>query len=85
MKLVIDKRAQRRLGEMPAKARIAIVERLKAIAEDPFADHPSVKPLRGEPSAFRLRHGDWRALYRVDRAAQEVRVYVIETRAGAYR
>jgi mRNA interferase RelE/StbE len=85
MKLVIDNHAQRRLFGMPAKTRTAMLERLKAIAADPFAGHPQVKPLRGERNAFRLRHGDWRALYRVDRAAQEVRVYVIETRARAYR
>ena len=85
MKLVIDKRAQRRLGAMPAKSKTAMVERLKAIAEDPFGDHPNVKSLRGEPNAFRLRQGDWRALYRIDPATQEVRVYVIEIRARAYR
>jgi mRNA-degrading endonuclease RelE of RelBE toxin-antitoxin system len=85
MKLVIDKRAQRRLLAMPAKARTAMLERLKAIAGQPFAGHPNVKPLRGEADAFRLRHGSWQALYRVDRAAQEVRVYVVETRARAYR
>jgi mRNA-degrading endonuclease RelE of RelBE toxin-antitoxin system len=83
--LVIDKRAQRRPGEMPAKAGSAMVERLRAISGDPFASHPNVQPLRGEPGAFRLRQGDWRALCRVDRLTQEVRVYVIETRARAYR
>jgi mRNA-degrading endonuclease RelE of RelBE toxin-antitoxin system len=85
MRLVIDKHAQRRLLGMPAKTRNAMLDRLKAIAADPFARHPQVKPLHGERSAFRLRHDDWCALYRVDRPAQEVRVYVIETRAGAYR
>ncbi|MGH6896422.1 MAG: type II toxin-antitoxin system RelE family toxin [Geminicoccaceae bacterium] len=85
MELVIDKHAQRRLLGMPAKVRSAMLDRLKAIAADPFAGHAQVKPLRGERGAFRLRHGAWRALYRVDRAAQEVRVYVIETRARAYR
>ena len=85
MKLVIDKRAQRRLREMPAKVSTALLERLKVIAVDPFARHPNVNPMQGEPDAFRLRQGDWRALYRIDRAAQEVKVYVIETRGRAYR
>jgi len=85
MKLVIDKRAQRRLREMQSKVSAAMLERLKAIAGDPFARHRNVQPLRGELNAFRLRHGNWRVLYRVDRAAQEVRVYVIETRGRAYR
>lgn len=85
MKLVIDKRAQRRLREMLSRSSTAMLERLKAIAGDPFAQHRNVKPLRGEPNAFRLRQGDWRALYRIDRAGQEVRVYVIEKRGTAYR
>ena len=85
MKLVIDKSAQQRLRAMPAKVGTAMLERLKAIAAQPFAGHPNVKPLRGEPNVFRLRQGDWRALYRVDRATQEVKVYVVETRARAYR
>jgi mRNA-degrading endonuclease RelE of RelBE toxin-antitoxin system len=85
MKLLIEKRAQRRLQEMPAKVRISMLNRLKAVAGDPFAGHANVKPLRDEPNAFRLRQGDWRALYRVDRATQEVRVYVVETRGRAYR
>lgn len=73
------------MQEMPAKVGTIMLERLKAIAVDPFARHPSVKPLRGEANAFRLRQGDWRALYRVDRVTEEVRVYVIETRGRAYR
>ncbi|MGH6904451.1 MAG: type II toxin-antitoxin system RelE family toxin [Geminicoccaceae bacterium] len=85
MELVIDKGAQGRLRAMPAKVRTAMVERLKEIAADPFAGHANVKPLRGEPNAFRLRQGDWRALDRVNRATREMRVYVIETRARAYR
>ncbi len=64
MKLVIDKRAQRRLLEMPAKVSSMMLERLKAIAVDPFARHPNLKPLQGEPGAFRLRQGDWRAPHR---------------------
>jgi len=62
-----------------------MLNRLKAIARDPFAGHANVKPLHDEPNGFRLRQGDWRALYRVNRATQEVRVYVVETRGWAYR
>lgn len=85
MKLVIDKRAQRRLREMPPKSSAAMLERLRMIADNPFAPHRNVKPLQGEPNAFRLRQGNWRALYRIDRAAEELRVYVIEKRGRAYR
>jgi mRNA-degrading endonuclease RelE of RelBE toxin-antitoxin system len=34
---------------------------------------------------FRLRHGDWRVLYWVDRAAQAVRVTAVKPRGEAYK
>jgi mRNA-degrading endonuclease RelE of RelBE toxin-antitoxin system len=45
----------------------------------------NVTRLKGEQGLFRLRQGDWRAVYRVDRAAQEVRVLVVEKRSEVYR
>ena len=58
--------------------RAALIDRLEAIAEQPFA-------IKGEPDAFRLRQGDWRALYRLDRKAGEMRVFAVESRGSVYR
>jgi DNA-binding Xre family transcriptional regulator/mRNA-degrading endonuclease RelE of RelBE toxin-antitoxin system len=55
------------LGKMGSKTRTALVERLETIAERPFARHRSVGRIKGERDAFRLRQGDWRAKYRIDR------------------
>jgi mRNA-degrading endonuclease RelE of RelBE toxin-antitoxin system len=60
-------------------------QRLEAIAEQPFAKHANVERIKGEQDAFRLRQGDWRAKYRVDRVAGEMRVLVIEPRGRVYR
>jgi hypothetical protein len=46
--------------------RAALIDRLEAIAEQPFATHRNVERIKGEPDDFRLRQGDWRALYRGD-------------------
>jgi hypothetical protein len=46
MLLVIEQRAQRRLRRMPVKVRITMLERLKAVAGDSFAEHRNVKQLR---------------------------------------
>lgn len=62
-----------------------MMERLKAIAADPFATHPNVKPLVGEKDVFRLRQGDWRAVYRIERIEEVVRVLVIEIRGKVYK
>ena len=65
--------------------RAALIERLEAIAEQPFAKHRNVERIEGERDAFRLRQGDWRAKYRVDREAGEMRVLVVEPRGSVYR
>ena len=85
MKLVLTRAAQRRLGELSPKRRRALMERLEAIAEQPFAAHRNVERIKGQDDAFRLRQGDWRAMYRVDRALGEMRVLAIEPRGRIYR
>ena len=85
MRLVLTRAAQRRLRRMSPKVRAALIERLEAIAEEPFATHRNVERLEGEPDAFRLRRGDWRAIYRIDREAGEMRVLMVEPRGSVYR
>jgi mRNA interferase RelE/StbE len=85
MKLVLSRAAQRRLSEMGAKRRAALIKRLEAIAEQPFAAQRNVERIKGERDAFRLRQGDWRAVYRVDRTADEMRVLAVEPRGRVYR
>ena len=85
MRLVLTRTAQRGLGKMAPKMRRALVERLEAIAEQPFAAHRNVERIKGERDAFRLRQGGWRAKYRIDREAGEMRVLVVEPRGSVYR
>ena len=85
MELVLTRAAQRRLGQMNPKMRAALIERLEAIAEQPFAVHRNVERLKGDQDVFRLRQGDWRALYRIDREASEMRVLAVEPRGSVYR
>jgi len=65
--------------------RMALIERLEAIAERPFATHRNVERIKRERDVFGLRQGDWRALYRIDRAADEMRVTAVELRGRIYR
>jgi mRNA-degrading endonuclease RelE of RelBE toxin-antitoxin system len=68
----------------PAKAadiRAAIAK----VATEPFAKNNNVKPLAGRPNAYRLRVGDWRVSYAIDRSADLLEVFEIAPRGGAYR
>ena len=86
MRLVIEKAAMRRLNNLPKSARESVRRRLDEIAVDPFARHANVKRYKeGGPDSFRLRHGQWRAIYRIDREAQEMQVQIIDTRGSVYR
>ena len=70
---------------MTARAAEAMLKRLERIAADPFAKHPNVEVLKGMKGAFRLRQGDWRAVYRIDRNLDEVRVVLVDVRGSVYR
>jgi mRNA interferase RelE/StbE len=85
VKLVVEKAAAKALMGMPPKTAAAISSALKAIAADPSGKHPNVKPLKGYKGGYRLRHGDWRAVYRIDRAADTMLVEWIGPRGDAYR
>jgi mRNA interferase RelE/StbE len=85
MQLVYEKPATKALANMQRQVATAIRAELLAIAVDPFAHHANVAPLTGTKAGFRLRHGDWRVLYRVDRATQTMIVENVKPRGEAYR
>jgi mRNA interferase RelE/StbE len=85
MQLTIQRAARRSLARMPAAAAEAVLSAMERIAADPFARHPNAKPLIGTSGGYRLRQGDWRALYRIDRQKQEVVLEDVLHRKDAYR
>jgi mRNA interferase RelE/StbE len=84
VRLAIEKQASKTLRGMQPKIARALIERLEAIAADPFAGHANVKPLKGFKDSFRLRQGDWRAIYRLDRKTGTMQVTVIGPRGSVY-
>jgi mRNA-degrading endonuclease RelE of RelBE toxin-antitoxin system len=85
VRLVVDKVAAKTLAAIQPKIAKAIMARLEAVARDPFARHAGVDRLEGKKDWFRLRRGNWRAIYLIDRIAQEVVVEKIETRGDVYK
>jgi len=85
MKVVIARDPAKVLSRMqPAKAR-DIRQALDRIAADPVAPNNNLVPLKGVANGFRLRVGDWRVSYTLDRAAEVIDVFEIAPRGGAYR
>jgi len=58
-------RAVKELAGVPKEVRDALMERLKTIAHDPRAQHPGVRRLTGRECEYRVRQGDWRAVYTI--------------------
>lgn len=55
------------------------------LKQDPFQKIPNAKRLQGRKARYRMRLGDIRVLYRVDKAPQRVEVYAIGHRQDIYR
>jgi len=68
----------------PAKAK-DITTAIDRIAADPSAPNNNVRPLKGLSNGFRVRVGDWRVSYSIDREARVIDVFEVAPRGGAYR
>ena len=76
--------AAKQLAKVPGADARAIMAKLEAYAADRNAS-VDVKPLKGEQGVFRLRHGDWRALFELDLKRRAMIVIDVVNRRDAYR
>ena len=84
MELLLEKAARKGLERMAPKAASAMLDRLQVIALNPRGRHANVKPLTGFKDTYRLRQGDWRAIYRLLYEEDQMRVVVIDVRGSVY-
>ena len=82
MALLIPLRVEKQLDMLPRADRKRLMERLRVIAAAPDLQHTNVLPLVGRPGVFRVRQGDWRALFRIEEA--DVVVIRVAHRREAY-
>ena len=81
--LRISQTAAKSLRKAPKEIGARIRAKLDELAEDPFAV-PNVKKLTGHPG-YRLRVGDWRILYLVEKDVLVIVVIEIGHRKEIYR
>lgn len=84
MELIVTPAAAKAFAKLPRKDALALLSKLKQVAADPMADHPAAKRLVGS-TEFRVRHGDWRAVYVLDRDAGQMVVTKVAKRSEVYR
>ena len=66
MALIIPPRVAKAFAALPRADAKRLHARLVRIAENPLAPQVGVKPLVGRPGVFRVRQGDWRAVYSIE-------------------
>lgn len=81
MALVIQSKAAKDARSLPRQDWEGLKERLERIARDPYGSHRDVKSFDG---GFRVRHGDWRAIYVIN-GRGDVEVVKVGHRREIYR
>lgn len=85
MELIFTARAARDLRALDKAVAQRILRELEKVADDPFGRHGKAQAMKGEPPTFRLRVGDHRAVYSINREAGAVIVTRIGDRKEIYR
>ena len=73
----------RDLRSLPKATVTRIVEKIERLGEEPFP--PRTVKLEGGEDLYRIRVGDYRVVYTVDRSARQVMVHSVRHRRDVYR
>lgn len=83
-KIVFTRQSNKTFQKLPRQIAVQIRERLAQITADPFAKHPFVTKLQNRPG-YRLRVGDWRVIYDLQKEELVILVLKIAPRGEVYR
>lgn len=83
-KVTFTTQAAKSLLKMHRNTANLIREKLEQLAIDPFASNPNAKKLQGRPG-YRLRVGDWRVIYEINKDEVLIIVMKIAPRGEVYK
>jgi len=83
-KITFTTQASKALLKMPRDTAQLIREKLNQVASDPFASILNAKKLQGRPG-YRLRIGDWRVIYEINKDEITIIVMKIAPRGEVYK
>jgi mRNA interferase RelE/StbE len=81
--LIIPTAVLKQMKAMPKADQARIIDALEQVAENLTERMPFVTEMVGEPGVWRLRKGDWRAIFLIDGA--DVVVIRVGNRREVYR
>jgi mRNA interferase RelE/StbE len=82
-KVVTTQSFAKALSRLPVNWQKRIVEKIKAVAADPYASHNNVSKLRVR-DGYRLRIGDWLVIYELHDDRFELWALEVGARGGIY-
>jgi mRNA interferase RelE/StbE len=83
-KIVFTTQAAKSLQKMPRDTANLVREKLGRIANDPYASIPNATNLQGR-SGYRLRVGDWRVIYEINKTEVVIMVLKIGPRGEVFQ
>ncbi|MGH2560068.1 MAG: type II toxin-antitoxin system RelE family toxin [Thermomicrobiales bacterium] len=82
-RIEFSRQARRHFDDLPARIKARIAPRIDALAENPRS--PGCQHLAGPDDLYRIRVGDYRAIYRIEDDILHVLVVRIGHRREIYR
>jgi mRNA interferase RelE/StbE len=83
-KIVFTRQAAKSFRRIPHNTADLIREKLEQLAADPFAKSLNTTKLQNRPS-YRLRVGDWRVIYEIQKEQLLIMVLKVAPRGEVYR
>ncbi len=77
--------AKKDFDALPRRIQDRVVEALAVLAQNPYSEILQVRKLRGASDLFRIRLGDYRVVYEVQKAVLLILVIKIGHRRDIYR
>lgn len=83
--ITYEKAAIQTLAKMPPKTANLIREKIKQVARNPYSPNNNITKLVSPDQVYRLRVGDWRVIYQIDKGELKILVLEIGQRGGIYK
>lgn len=81
--ILLERRAEKDLKKLPSVLFQRIIEKIQPLAENPKPQ--GSRKITGSKNDWRIRIGDYRAIYEINEREKRVKIMLIRHRREAYR
>ena len=81
--ILLERRAEKDLKKLPSELFQRIIVKIRSLSENPKLQ--GSRKITGSKSDWRIRIGDYRAIYEIDEREKRVKIMRIRHRREAYR